>query len=320
MTDKPIFTPSAISDYEACKYRYYLSWEKYLDYPTRIDPKPTLGTLGHVLQAAWEKHDDLTEALAHEIKKLKTASGYGAKDFSTLSQLKAEALKVFMGGPVRDSKGKEIKFLGYADFRAQLRVRIQGVEETLMTIGVEKRLFADLGPIIAAPKLDLVLESESGEFWVAEHKFTERDDKKWAHRWLMDGQTTLQVLAAEQHYGCRVAGLLLLPVLYGRKRAAKDQSSESIVGRPIIRVERPEPRWVPKNSPELRANYIARLEDLAYDYKERLKANRWPTTGMDIRSCDNCQFRGICSGQDSPKRLVPKLYRDLANMRKKGSV
>ena len=318
MTDKPIFTPSAIKDYETCKFAYLLLWERYLDFPTRIDPRPTLGTFGHAMHAAHELGNDEQKALAREIKKLKTASGYSVKDFQILAQLERESKKIFAGGSVTDGKGKVTKFEGYGSYRENMTIQVRGTAEQLETVDVEKRLFVDLGPIVAAPKLDLVLLSESGEMWVAEHKFTERDDAGWANRWLMDGQTTLQVMAAEKHYDREVKGLLLLAVLLGRQRAPKGASSSSIVGRKIIRVVRPEPRWVSKNSPELRANYTGRLEDLAHDYKERLGSNRWPTTGMDTRTCDRCQFRGICSGQDSARRLIPKVYRDLEGIRKKG--
>lgn len=315
-TDKPIFTPSAISDFETCKLLYKTRWEDLLELPVALNPQPTLGTLGHVMQAAYEEGADAAKALAAAIRKLKTGPNYGTAQFRTLSQLETEASLMFRGGTVKDSKGKATSFPGYADYRSGLRVS----GEPLVAVAIEKTLFADLGPIIAAPTLDLVLNTEGGEWWVAEWKFTERDDKAWEARWTMDGQTSLQVLAAERQYDQEFRGVLLLPVLYGRKRARDDQDSKSIVGRSIIRVERPEPRWVPKNFAPLRANVMGHLEDLALEYVERKASNRWPASGMFTRSCDLCSLRGICKGTDDPRRLRPMLRTahqwELAQMRK----
>ena len=74
-----------------------------------------------------------------------------------------------------------------------------------------------------------------------------------------------------------------------------------------MRVERPEPRWVPKNFAALRANVLAHLEDIALEYQERKQSNRWPTSGMYTWNCDMCSLRGICSGKDQAARLQPML-------------
>lgn len=313
---KPIFTPSALSDFDTCKLRYCLGWEKLLTFPSGVAVQPTLGTFGHELHAAHERGDDPGKTLNSAIKKVKNSTAYTAVDFPVIQKLQKEALMMFTGGSVGGTT-KSYRFPGYPQYRAGLRIRNQ----KLITIAAEQTLTADLGPVIIAPTVDLVLATEDEkEIWVAEHKFTERDDADWKLQWLLNGQTTLQVLAAEEHYNREVKGLLLLPVLYGRKRGKPGE--KGILNRPIIRVERPEPRWVPKNSSTLRSGMMDRLEDLAIEYPERLANNRWPPTGMNTRSCIKCTYNSICSGENSSKRLQPMLatahQQKLAKLRKIG--
>lgn len=313
---KPIFTPSSLGDFDTCKLKYWYRWEKLLAFPSGVAVQPTLGTFGHELQGAHERGDHPGKTLEAAIKKVKLSTAYTATDHPVVSQLKTESLMIFRGGVVRNSQGKVSSWPGYPEYRKSLKIH----DQKLRTLAVEETLIADLGPVIIAPTLDLILETESdGDLWVAEHKYTERDDKGWEIRWLLDGQTTLQVLATEEVYQREVKGVLLLPVLYGRKKAKEGE--KGILTRPIIRVNRPEPRWIPKNSSSLRSGMMDRLEDLAIEYPERLASNRWPQTGVLTRDCDLCAYRGICSGKDSPKRLQPMMATahewKLAKLRKK---
>ena len=306
--EKPIFSPTSISEFERCKWRYWTIIERGLDLAPKLEERPTLGTFVHVLQAAWETQHDPEQALALEVKRIKTGPFYNVRGYASLEQLRQEALQIFAGGSVIGSDGKVKAFAGYAQWRRTYPFDV---------VDVEVRLCTDLGPVIAVPKLDLVVRSvEERELWVAEWKLTERDDAEWRNRWRMDGQTTLQVLAAEAHYARPVKGLLILPVLISRKRAKDSQSSRSVVGRPLCRIERPEPRWVPKNSETLRRNYIERLAALAREYRWRRATKTWPTTGMDSRQCDDCRMAGICSGQESLKRLSRRPESDLDRLRK----
>lgn len=303
MTNKPIFTPTSISDYDTCKLKYWWRWEKLLAFPSRVAVQPTLGTFGHVLHAAHERGDDPAKSLAAEVRKVRSSTAYTALDHSVVEQLQKEAQKMFNGGAVKNSQGKVSRFSSYSDYRQGLEIDGQ----RLVAMAVERRLIVDLGPVVVAPTLDLILCTEDEkEIWVAEHKFTERDDTGWRLRWTMDGQTTLQVMATEEFYDREVMGLLLLPVSYGRKKKPKG-SDDSILKRPIVRIERLEPRWVVKNSPKLRSGMMDRLEDLKFDYLHRVHNHRWPPTGMLTRACDRCSYRGICSGEDSAKRLQPLL-------------
>lgn len=302
MTRKPIFSPSALADFEKCLFRYKVFWEDLVELPGPIVPRMTLGTFIHAMQAAYELGNDPDTALKSEVSKHKRMPGYNIKQFPVLQQLADEAKLIFHGGSVQTSK-KRVAVESYPHYRE--RLNIDGAP--LETVAVEKTLIVDVGPLVIAPTVDLIVATDEGA-WVVEHKSTERDDSNWQARWTMDGQTTLQILAAEKAYpDFEFIGVLLLPILLGRQRAKEGQSSESILGRSLVRVERPEPRWVPKNFIALRANVMAHLEDLALEYQERKVSNRWPTSGMYTWACDFCSLRGICSGKDDPRRLQPML-------------
>ena len=63
-------------------------------------------------------------------------------------------------------------------------------------------------------------------------------------------------------------------------------------------------RWVSKK-PEVRAHYMAYLEDLAKDFEARSNRGEWTATGMLNRHCDLCTHKGVCSGRASPATLQP---------------
>jgi len=309
---KLILNPSRQAKFAQCVLLYHRLYNLMLDKPDLpVNVKsgqPLLGTLLHATQAAYDTGKDYKKAVAAELKKLRASIHYNIKYAATVDRVEREAIQIFRGGSVKDGKGKETKFPGYPEWRQNMAgmlpenaPRPVGVE----IVDVEKRLWVDVGPVVLAPKLDCVLKATNvfgrGEttWWVEEHKSTGRDDSAWKWRWTMDGQTTCQIVAAEQHYDVDFEGVLVNQVVVTRQKP-KDKGTLP----PINKVIRYDARWVSKR-PEVKALYMDYLEDLAQDFKDRSARGSWPATGMMNRHCDLCHHKSICSGRESARVLQP---------------
>lgn len=314
MQNKLILNPSRQATLESCKLLYHRLYNLFLDLPgppiSSKSGQPFMGSLIHVTHAAFDTGSDYKKAIKAEIKKLHKTIHYNVKYAPMVDQLEREAIKIFEGGVVKDGNGKPHKFESYPTWRENMtgmssRDDEKGEPIEVDVVDVEKRLWADVGPVILAPKLDCVLVAynlfgrDEETWWVEEHKSTARDDSGWRWRWEMDGQTTCQIVAAEKHYGKPFEGVLVNQVVVTRQKPKLQTRLP-----PINKVVRYPARWVSKK-PEVRAHYMTYLEDLAKSFDVKVHSGDWPATGMLNRHCDLCHHKPICSGRQSADTLQP---------------
>lgn len=312
---KLILNPTRQSKYVLCKLLYNTLYNLFLDKPTMPfglkNGQPYLGTLLHATQAAFDTNEDYIKAVDFEVKKLRRGIHYNVKYAVMLDQIVREALMIFRGGSVKDGKGKENKWPSYPTWRENIGgfTSEAGLTKAppvmVEVVDTEVRLMEDVGPVVLAPRLDAVIKAinvfghDEETWWVEEHKSTGRDDSGWRWRWEMDGQTTCQIVAAEQHYGVEFEGILVNQVVVTRQK-------KDVPGRipPINKITRYDARWVSKK-PEVKALYMGFLEDLKRDFEDRSASGSWVADGMMNRHCDLCHLRSICSGRESAAVLQP---------------
>lgn len=313
---KLILNPSRLADYESCKLLYHRKHNLLLDFPSPpLDPKsgqPLLGTLVHATQAAYDTGQDYKKAVAQSLRGLRKSIYYNVKYAPQVDKVEREALKVFEGGTVKDGRGKPNSWPSYPEWRESIGGMTTPEDDNsfrpsraeVEVVDVEKRLWADMGPVVLAPKLDSVIRAynvfgrDEETWWVEEHKTTGRDDSNWRWRWEMDGQTTMQILAAEEHYQVEFEGVLVNQVVITRRKG------EGSGMQPINKIVRYPARWVSKKE-EVRGLFRSYIEDLARDFEARSARGEWTATGMLNRHCDLCGHRSVCSGRKPAATLQP---------------
>lgn len=312
LAPKLILNPSRLQDLEKCKLLFHRKHNLLLDFPgppaSAKSGQPLLGTLTHVAQAAYDTSFDFKKAIANHLRDLRKTIYYNVKYAPLVDQIERDAIKIFRGGEVTDGRNKVTTWPSYPTWRGTMF----GVEPDdagwripveVEIVDVEKRLWADVGPVILAPKLDAVIRvynvfgDNEETWWVEEHKTTARDDSNWRWRWEMDGQTTAQILAAEEAYGVDFEGVLINQVVVTRRKG--DQGLM-----PLNKVVRYPARWVSKKE-EVRTLFRVHLEDLAHDFEARSRRGQWTATGMLNRHCDLCNHRDVCSGRKPSSSLQP---------------
>lgn len=297
---KPILNPSRLKALAACWFKYFVLYVKNLAGPENFAYKREFGTYVHVAEGAHDMGDSPKEALELQTRAFKREGWYNVKLSGALKQLELEALKLHEGGEFKNAKGQGTKVESYRRWKTKNLKNAKVVE-------VELRLYADVGPVILAPKLDAVIESDgwtgaSGvETWVHERKSTERwMDKTWEWRWTMDGQTTAQMLALEVEDGETPSGVMVEPIQITR------QSRQDVPDpQPIGKAARLDLKWVRKPQRILDA-YRDWLEDVAFELQMRHENNSWPKNGMDNGACDLCGFKKLCKGDISLDLLSPR--------------
>ncbi len=294
---KPIVNPSRLSDFYFCKLLYNELHNKHVDFSERLDPRPELGTLIHEGQAAIDLGAPWKPVVKKAVQKARNSIHYSISQAAMLDQLEREAIIVIGGGHVTDGNKKRHKVIPYSEWREQ---------QAYSTKAVEKRIWADVGPVIIAPKLDRVVTrrntvSKLIEWWVIEDKSTGRDDKNWELRWKFDGQTTCQLLAAETHFKKDFEGVMVQKILITRQNSKSWDKKH--LPQPLNKVERHPSRWVSK-PPSIRALYMEFLEEFAAEFAWRNERASWPATGFHTRFCDMCRFKPVCSEAKNARSLV----------------
>jgi hypothetical protein len=252
--------------------------------------KREFGSLVHEAEAAHDLCKQVSAAVKKLVQKWRTSFWYNVKYSAGISLLEQEVLKLHKGGVFTNAKGVGTKVKGYEEWSAK------NLHHSAV-LDIEKRMFVDVGPVILAPKLDLVIETHDwfndGENhnWVVERKTTGRwDDSAWQTRWSLDAQTSIQLLAAETHYDAEFMGLMVEPIQYTRQNR-KDAPDPQ----PIGKAERLPMKWVRKPE-QVMVRVMALLEDIAIDLPRRLESNDWPADGMASGACDFCNMKQFCLG------------------------
>jgi hypothetical protein len=261
------------------------------------------------MEEAYDKGDNPQGKLKAWIKKnIKGGPGYTAEKIPLVKQLSGEVTKVFNGGAWKDGKGKRTVSEGYPEW-----IEKQPWE----VIDVEKRMAVDVGPVIIAPQSDQNIKTYGPKgqerYWVVDRKTTQRDDPYWKTRWILDMQTTLEMIAAEGYYGEEFMGVMVSQISYSRQQSKLHKGS---LPQPIGKVIRHEPRWVSKNSPRLRVLVDNRLESLAREVEFHYENDLWPSNGMETRHCDFCEFRKFCRGEMPVENLKPRPLDDVGKLNK----
>lgn len=292
---KPVVTPSYLTSYTACKLAFSTRYLKGLTAAAPLSVPPTLGTLIHVGEAAVDTSDDPKQAIAARIAEYKHSPTYLVRDHALLKKLGDEAEWIVLGHTW--PKGSAI---GYAAWLTKHSLRpLEG--------WTERRARMDLGAVVVTPRVDTVVQDDTGGLWVLERKSTSRDDPSWKRKWALDGQTTMQLMAVRGIVGGDVRGILIEQILYGRAR-----TEGGLPGR-ILRVARPEPRRVRKASDTLTL-YTARLEAFANDIRTR---HEWPADGMDTGACARCEFNAQCRGELPWSQLKRSIARPETTMNRR---
>lgn len=312
---KPVMNPSRLRDYSKCKFLYFTKWIKNQTLLPGFAYKREFGTLVHEAEAAYDLQNNVKRALSKQVKEWRNSFWYNVKYSKAISLLEVEALKLHEGGPFVDGKEKATKVESYENWALK---NIKGSD----VWAVEERLFVDVGPIILAPKLDLVIKTydwfEKGreDFWVIERKTTMRwDDVGWQERWKLDAQTSLQLLAAEVHFKNEFTGLMVEPIQYTRQNRKDLKTGKQIPQpQPIGKAERLMMKWVRKPE-EAMVRVASFLEGVGLELPRREEFNDWPADGMFSGACDFCDLRQFCLGNDT--KLYPRLPDDIDRFKEK---
>lgn len=305
---KYVFNPSRLKDYASCKFRYFTKYIKKLDAPFRAAPARELGSFIHAGEAAEDEGKPVRAAINRALKKFKLSGGYQSADGVVLEQLTEEAYNIVMGGIWVNGKGQKSSSESYAMWKRE-NWRLKNPRQRAKVIAVEKRFFTDIGPVILAPKLDQVLETFSwrgheDETWAVEKKSTTKwagegeAEAKWMKKWMMDVQTTIQVVVLEKE-GYENVGCMIQPIVYARQ-ACKGKKDPQ----PIGRVSRPPLKWTRKPAAVM-AHFMGWMEDLPNELQQRENSNYWPTDGMANGSCDFCSLAAYCRNEGNLVRREP---------------
>lgn len=312
---KLIVNPSRLRDYFKCKFLYFTKWIQNQTLLPGFAFKREFGTLVHEAEAAHDLQNNVKRALSRKCKEWRTSFWYVVGYSQAISLLEVEALKLHEGGSFKDGKGKVTKGESYEAWSSK---NLKSSE----VLDVEKRLFVDVGPVILAPKLDLVVktydwfEENRSDLWVVERKTTMRwDDVSWQERWKLDAQTSLQLLAAEAHYKEEFTGLMVEPIQYTRQKCKDPKTGKEIPQpQPIGKAERLMMKWVRKPKGVM-TRIESALEGIALELPRREAANDWPADGMFSGACDFCDLRQFCLGNDT--NLYPRSKDDVDGFKRK---
>lgn len=283
--------------YAWCKFLYFTRYLKNLDAPFRASAPRELGTFVHEGEAAEDGGKPARAAIKRALKAFKLSSGYQVKDSATLEQVAQEAKQIIEGGIWVNGKGQRSSNESYEMWKRE-HFRLKSPRQRAKVLDVEKRFFTDIGPLILAPKLDMILETRNWcgqgvEHWPVEKKVTSKyagegdAQVAWLNRWRMDIQTTIQVVAL-QHEGYEVMGCMIQPIVYSRQNCKGKQDPQ-----PIGKVNRPPLKWTRKPK-SIIAHFVAWMEDLPKEILQRTESNYWPTDGMANGSCDLCSLAAYC--------------------------
>jgi hypothetical protein len=254
------FNPSTLDLYERCPFYFYIQHELgYVRKTERVIDYMMFGSLLHEAMAARdirnygvEMHgmsgeDPWPQAIKRLVGETRLSQVYHHDDDEMLSWLAVEAA-FSMTGSHSDTSG------GYqaADgqiYRPEMNPRGGYIEwrnkQEWETVSIEKRYKADLGAAIIAPKPDGVVRLD-GKLYILERKTSQTSwEADYKRRFRLQFQTTLEVLAVERYYDEPVAGVLLTPIFYTRKKSKK---WEPRVPQPLHRVTFDPPRPIPKNN------------------------------------------------------------------------
>ena len=293
---KPILNPSRLKALSQCWFRYWVNFVMDLEATDNFAHKREFGSYIHEAEAAFDQMSDVKKALAAQTRKFKREDWYNPMLTKALAQLENEALLLHNGHIFTNAKGQKTVVESYNDWAHKNMQNSQVLE-------VEKRLFVDLGPIIVAPKLDFILETDGwfasgNELWVGERKTTERwDDKNWQWRWTLDGQTTIQALALEKKYGREIAGVMIEPVQITRQQRKGVDDPQ-----PIGKAQRLLMKWTRKPRAVM-DDMMFYLEDVKYELQMRAERNNWPKNGAMGGACDFCKLKKLCKGEIDMRSL-----------------
>jgi hypothetical protein len=305
---KLVLNPSRLKDYAACKFRYYTKYIKGLTSPFRVAAARELGSFVHAGEAAEDEGRPMRAAIKRELKRFKLSGGYQSADASTLMQLMEEAEQIVEGGIWVDGKGRRSSSESYKDWK-RVNFRLKHPAQYGEVMEVEKRFFTDIGPLILAPKLDMILSTsmwvgQKVEHWAVEKKTTTKwaaegeAQVNWKRKWVMDIQTTIQLVVLEEE-GYETAGCMVQPIVYSRQNCKGKKDPQ-----PIGKVNRPPLVWTRKPAAVM-AHFRAWMEDLPKEILQRTRSNYWPTDGMANGSCDFCGLAAYCRNEGNLVRREP---------------
>lgn len=309
---KPVITGTQLAD-SACWFRYYIKHEKYLDLYVEdgVVAERELGTLIHETQAAHELGKSVTKALKARIRALKAGPGYKVLYSKLLTQLELEALSIYQGATVYNGKGQPHDVDSYSKWRA---TNLRDAE----VLHVEERFRADVGPVILAPRLDLVLGvtgwtgPDNYDVVNVEIKTTTRwEDANWLTRWQLDPQTTIQQLALQAPRGHGGLGAehvvtAVMPITYSRQQRKNVQGLQK-----LSKVKRLPLKWVIKPE-QLVEEFKAQLGDFALELQNRREHRDWPKSGLFTGACRWCSLKKLCKAEVGSDQLRPTTRRSHA--------
>lgn len=285
---KPVLNPSRLKDLAKCGFLGYIKYVENKTLLPKLAPKREFGTLVHEAEGAHDSGKNVKRALTKKVKEWRTSFWYNVGYSKDITLMEVEALKLHEGGTFTDGKDRATKVESYQEWFNK------NLKDTAV-VDVEKRLFVDVGPVILAPKLDLVIKTkgwfETGreDYWVVERKTTMRwNDVGWQDRWSLDGQTSLQLIAAEEHYKKEFAGVMVEPIQYTRQNRKDIKDLQ-----PIGKVERLPMKWIRKPQAAT-VRMMNLLEDIVGGLYESSEAD-----GMLSGACDYCDMRKYCLGLDT---------------------
>jgi hypothetical protein len=266
---------------------------------------PTLGTLVHAAEAAIDLGRDPQKAIASSIAEVAAAT-FLLPDSAIFRQLASETSSIVLGVPFADGKGT----LKYPEKYATWVAR-QQKETPWETVLVERRLFADIGPLIIAPKLDLAIRtSDEGELYAVERKTksTISDDAKWINKFRLNHQISMQIVALAESFPAEdVRGAMIRAVPYSRQNSKKWTSD---LPQGLSNTRRKDPLWI-RRSPVTEALFLDSLVNVRREFDRRMEHNSWPAEGLFNGMCEFCDYQKFCRGEVPASTLVPLPKDDL---------
>lgn len=294
--EKPLFSPSKLRDFH-CGLRFKLRWVEHVGVKGTIAVIPTLGTLVHSVEAAIDLGKDPESAIKGTLQQISSQT-HIQSSATLLQQLAEEVRSIVLGKLFTDGKGTPKRPEKYSDW-----VKRQQKETPWEVFLVERRLYADVGPLILAPKLDLAIETTEGLFAVERKtKSSISDDAKWANKFRLNDQILSQVLALQENFPQkRVVGAMVRAVPYSRQNS-KDWTSDLPQG--LSNVRRKDPLWF-RRSPTTEALFLDLLVNVRREYERRLEKNSYPAEGLANGMCEFCDYQKFCRGEIPARALVP---------------
>jgi hypothetical protein len=278
------FSPTFFMKWLKCPRLHSWHYVENLRRPGRLDYKMLFGSMWHVASHALDGFQSPKLYMDLEAQKIRSDPTYMVSD-----------------SPLIDRAIQEVGTKVIPKYHDYLTTEPVKSWETL---AVEEKLSMKMNglPVQCIP--DKIIQDPDCRLWVIERKTTSRDDQDWLAQWLLNFQTTMEVILAEAKYGRPFEGVYMEQITITRRRV---KGLPKGVPQDISKVILHPPRPVAKSDflkEEAKRFVKETLQEICWRHQEGIQ---WTA---NYNSCQGpygpCEMVDVCAGKKTAEEvLVP---------------